>query len=347
MAVLALPSVARGEGSAAVGVGMYGDRPAASLQLGVDVGGAAWALGIGGRVQWLAGEGLDETQWDDAAEWVRVVRYASYGGERLTLRLQSLTDARLGDGAVIAGYTAGLDVDHPRLGAAAGWRDDDWTADVIVDDVIAPGLAGARVTRALGDWELGGELVAFERGAVAVDVARRWRGVRGYAAGVYLPGLAAAGELGARVELARDGVTLAAQGELGYGTAGYVPRWAGPLYELERRDQLEHARAADDGAPFAFVETVIDVDAVGVVASSFQRRPIQGDVVTVRVASPYYQRVQAAAWAALALGGPAAVAGELRVSLPGRWFASADAARLYRGDAPLWQATVAVGAVVW
>jgi hypothetical protein len=147
--------------SGSLGAGMFGTGAAASAELGVDVSGEQYALGIGGRLRWVADEGVRTRDWDEPSEWATLVRYLMYtrapadpdgdsagGGVGVAAVMGQLGGVSLGHGALIQGYTTGLDVDHARLGAQMRVARGSLGLEGLIDDVIAPRVAGVR-----GSWQ--------------------------------------------------------------------------------------------------------------------------------------------------------------------------------------------------
>src|SRR5690606_489233 len=166
--------------SAALGAGMFGAQPSQSLELGVDLSGPGYALGIGGRARWLAGEGFRAAEWDEASEIAAgVVRYglvaweADDGSAAVSAAVGELGGVTLGHGSIVDGYASGLDVDHGHLGAQVRAARGALAFEALVDDVIAPRIGGARMSwRAAERVELGAQL-AGDRAApeMAMDGA--------------------------------------------------------------------------------------------------------------------------------------------------------------------------------
>jgi hypothetical protein len=147
--------------SGSLGAGMFGSDAAASAELGVDVAGERWALGIGGRLRWVADEGVRTRDWDEPSEWATLVRYLMYtrapagpddnrdgDGVGVAAVMGQLGGVSLGHGALIQGYTTGLDVDHRGLGAQVRVARGSLGFEGLIDDVIAPRVAGVR-----GSWQ--------------------------------------------------------------------------------------------------------------------------------------------------------------------------------------------------
>ncbi|RMH42545.1 MAG: hypothetical protein D6689_07895 [Deltaproteobacteria bacterium] len=345
-----------GSGSAAVGVGMFGGRPATTVDAGIDVAGGAWAVGIGGRVRWLAGEGVRRQDWDEPGDIAAVLRYLTYrrepdgDGIAVAVAAGPLANAVLGHETVVGGLTTGLDVDHRHLGAQVRVAGAVAAGEALVDDVVAPRVIAARGrlggdrgaafgATAAGDLELGVAAVALDaewRAAVAVPyvdlVAVVGRGVGAHA--------------GVAVHADAAGAAWRGVVEAYAASEGYVPGWFGPLYEVDRATPGGLAAAGGFGGR---ASASVDADGLGRLALAYDRRRGRPDRLAVRLAAPYFARAQLAAWAAadVARGGARAVAAELRVELPAGLFAAGEAARVYRdaGGAlePLWLATIAVG----
>ncbi|HWN70764.1 MAG TPA: hypothetical protein VNM90_24150, partial [Haliangium sp.] len=102
---------------------------------------------------------------------------------------------------------------------------------------------------------------------------------------------------------------------------------------------------------------------LGEVELAYAQRPGLPDLVTARLAAPYFRALQGALWGALEMGETGETRGqarvlalELRTRLPRGLFVTAEAARLYRAAddmaappgavAPWWLATLALGASI-
>ena len=138
----------------AVGAGMFGTQPSSSVDLGIDLGGRDWAVGLGGRLRWLAGDGFRAADWDEASEIFGVLRYGLWrwqddrGDAGVSLALGTLGGVVLGHGAILDGYTAGLDVDHGHVGAQVRGVSGRFAGELVVDDLMAPRIAGLRASMA-------------------------------------------------------------------------------------------------------------------------------------------------------------------------------------------------------
>lgn len=269
--------------SGSLGGGVFGTDAAASADLGVDVAGERYALGLGGRLRWVAGEGVRARDWDEPSEWATLLRYLVYARSfaadperpgqdtRISAALGPLGNARLGHGALIQGYTTGLDVDHRRLGAQVRVDGARFGAEGLIDDVVAPRVAGAR-----GYWQRHGPRQTLALGVSAaadfaaprtipamdpqVDVPGRdtqilpmvaldgsaglhysgdpadgWRVAGAAHAELAAISTVAAGlHLGLGLEAELGLTRLSAEGALAVGTDGYAQGWVGPLYERDR-----------------------------------------------------------------------------------------------------------------
>jgi hypothetical protein len=276
---LAAPAAALAQetsASGSLGAGMFGPEAAAAAELGVDVSGEQVALGIGGRLRWVADEGVRTGDWDEPSEWATLVRYLLFTRAparddqvRAIVAMGQLGNVSLGHGALIQGYTTGLDVDHRHLGAQLRAERGRLGVEGLIDDVIAPRVAGVR-----GSWQRRGQHHGLGLGvSTAADVAApRTRmttdapmveraflpmvavdgsiGLHdddlGHSAGAQriagtlhaelaaISTMAAGLHLGVTVEATLGQTRLRAGGAVVGGTAGYVPGWIGPLYERDR-----------------------------------------------------------------------------------------------------------------
>ncbi|WP_428266570.1 hypothetical protein [Haliangium sp.] len=137
--------------SAAVGGGLFGGEAVAAADLGVDLAGDGYALGLGGRLRWVAGEGVRGRDWDAPSEWATVIRYGAYVRDpddpdalRVSVALGALGDVRLGRGGIVRGYTTGLDVDHHGLGGQVRLERAGLGFEGVIDDMVAPRVTGVR-----------------------------------------------------------------------------------------------------------------------------------------------------------------------------------------------------------
>ena len=371
--------------SGAVGAGVFGAEAAASASLGLEVTGDTYAMGVGGRLRWVAADGLRGEDWDEPSEWASVLRYLLYArapaeGVRASAAVGALGGVDLGHGAVLRGYTTGLDVDHRRLGAQVHIASARYGAEALIDDLIAPRVAAARAywqrPAQTHTFELGASLAADfaapdMAGATALPMAvldgraelhtrdRRLVGAA-HADLVAIGTLAAGVHLGLSGEVAVRGGRLRAGAEVQAGTDSYIPGWIGPLYERDRRalgamdstgTQLDVARAGGLGRVGGTFEAGASHPGLGEVELSYASRPGLPDLAVARVAAPYFRDVQGALWAALERKGRARVlALELRAALPRHLFMTVEAARLFREQdgvlAPWWQATASLGATL-
>jgi hypothetical protein len=388
LAGLAVAAPARAErdasASAGLGAGAIADRAVAALDLGVDTAGHRWALGLGARLRFAEG-GLRAADWDEASEVARVVRYAlgalDLGAVELSLAAGELGAVGFGRGLAVAGYGAGVDADHGHVGAWARAAGAGLVIDAVVDDVVAPRLAFARVARDGGLVELGGTL-ALDRALpeaamlggprgdgslalLAADAAAvaDQGGVRigGFAEAALLagPALGVGLSVGGLGRVAVGDGDLAARAGLLVASAHFVPGWFGPLYEIERRSVTgprtlgplgQVARDGGLGGVAALGEVAVTAPTYGSLAVSVLGRPALADVVAARAALPSFHAAQAALTAAAALDGDrldaAALAAELRVRLPARLYGTAEVSRLYYEAPATGELAAAYGAML-
>lgn len=338
------PAAARAQavtGSGSLGAGMFGAQPATTAEVGVDIGGPGYALGLGARGRWLAADGFRSEDWDELSEQARVVRYGTAewsdgeaGGAAASAALGELGAVSLGHRSIIDGYSSGLDVDHGHLGAQGRAQAGRLSGEAVVDDLVAPRIGGVRVAAAMPEEMTFGVSIAGDRvaphmdggdsaavAAAALDGELRATSdrdqVRGalFADAVGIAGLAAGLHLGASGStLVADQVRLAARAELRAGSRHYVPGWIGPLYEIERRQmnasdgamevgQLDAARAG--GMAGIGAAGGLTVEAGGVLSGEIGYAARRGiaDVVTGRLLAPFHDRFQAGLWTAAAFGG--------------------------------------------
>jgi len=373
--------------SGSLGAGVFDGQAASSLEIGLDLAGAGYAVGFGAGARWLAEDGFRGEEWDEASEWARLLRYALYRWPSeeeaaVSAALGELGGATLGHGALIDGYAGGLDVDHGRTGAQLGAALGRFGGELLIDDVVAPRIAGARLAMRTGRRLVLGASVAGDRAAPATDGDRTAGGValdaelgagsgerRGalYADLVHLvePGASGA-HAGARGQLTTGALLIGGRIELRAGSDRYLPGWIGPLYERDRRElasadgtmtggQLEAARAGGLGGLGTAAQIEVEVIDAGSAAVGYAGRPGVSDLVSARLSAPHWRALQTGFWAAAEIEeGEAeamAMALELRVRLPGRMFVRGEAARLYREDPtgayqPIWLAQIALGSVV-
>lgn len=391
----ALPGVAAADdvtASGSVGAGVFAGQAASTVEFGIDAAGRGYAVGLGAGARFLAEGGFRGEEWDEASEWVRVVRYALLrrgqppgdgepGEAWLAAAVGELGGVTLGHGSLLDGFAGGLDVDHGRVGVQATAGRGDLVGELVVDDVIAPRIAGARVAmrpggiavlgfsaagdrtapsmggeEAIGglaiDGEVGGVTDGGARGAVHADL-------------VHLVGLGVGLHLGARGLVALgESMRVGGGAELRAGSDHYLPGWIGPLYERDRRQlggedamtgQLDAARAGGLAGLGLAGHLALEVPGRGDVSFGYAGRAGASDLFTARFAAPHRAGAQAAMWAAAevddGVAEAMALALELRVRLPGRWFVRGDAARLYRmGEdgalAPIWLGQVALGSIL-
>ncbi|HUH03995.1 MAG TPA: hypothetical protein VML75_18490, partial [Kofleriaceae bacterium] len=160
--VVSAPATARGQDASAsgsLGVGMFGSDPATTIDVGLDAAGEGYAIGLGARLRYLAGSGVRTEDWDQASEVARLIRYlqlARDGEVQVSVAVGELAGLTLGNGVMVDGYSAGLDVDHGHLGVSSRLRWSRYAAEVFADDVIAPRIVGARGTAEIDRVVVGG-----------------------------------------------------------------------------------------------------------------------------------------------------------------------------------------------
>ncbi len=323
-----------------LGVGAFGPHLATTVDVGVDVADESYAVGIGGRLRYLAGEGLRREDWDDLSELLHIMRYAIYRRSfdddsgntslRLSAAAGALGGVALGHGAVIDGYATGVDVDHGRVGAQARVDGGLFGFEALVDDLAAPRVVAARSQWRRGDRTLFGfsvigdlsapsgpvgdaagaesssEVLPF---AVADAEYRPELPGRRFEASTYVElvsviGVASGAHAGATGAAAVGGeaARVTARGELRLGSDGYLAGWIGPLYDLARETRLAEARAGGMAGLGGLAEVGLELPGIGSGSVTYSRRPGAEDLASVRLAVPHLRGAQGALWGAAELG---------------------------------------------
>ncbi len=361
---------ARASGS--LGAGSFASDPAALVDVSAGIAGEEYALGVGARLRFLEGQGLRDRDWDERSELFTLLRYAVYqhDGEILGISAVAgeLSGATFGRGALLSEYGTGVNADHHRLGAQLKLSTDAWRADALIDDVADARILGGRVAIDFGRFQLGGQvmtdrampdgdgtralvLAALDGEVGATTADERLSGSL-YVSHVALFGLGTGIHLGARAgyevpETLRVGLF----GEARVGSSGYVPRWFGPLYEVERASRIAVAESGMAGGFGAAAGFEIEAPAFGTVRAIYDERAGLEDQVMVTLLLPQFARMQFGAWAAwefAALEQDMALAAELRLLLPAELFGTVEVARLYQDEeggmlVPFWSAMASVG----
>lgn len=287
--------------SGSLAAGIFDRQAATALDVGVDIAGRHYALGAGARLRWLFVDGFRLQDWDERSEWANIVRYLNYarahGPVSVALALGQLGGATLGHGAVIDGYASGLHIDHRHLGMQAHIEGPRVAGEVIVDDLVAPRIVGAR-----GRWRrvqeqlefsvagsLGGDLLAptstrptgHQALAIAgldgqIQLTSRSGRITGavYADLVAIATMAAGAHAGLSGHVRAPGVTFALRGEVRVGTDRYLPGFIGPLYEIDRRARPTMSMPGSPGAPMPALSQldVVRGGGLGGLGSKFELR---------------------------------------------------------------------------
>lgn len=350
---------------------------------------------------------LRREDWDEPSDFAHVLRELTFRAgqaEATTFRLTlgEMDEVSIGHGTIVRYYTNAIDPDHLRGGAIMR-IDDPWFGfEALVDSYVGPRLVAARASaHPLDERVTIGGTAAFDLyapdavrmtadGARSVDGARNLEtyfstlamaggdadvriedgavAVTPYADGNALLGLGAGLHTGALVEVAPDAARFALRGEYRFGSDGYLPAYAGTLYDLTR---LQHAlaapgadpapqRAAADDGGFGGHGFAADVSLElrrFRAGAGFSRRPgAEGNLLALRIDVPagsraalvgrYLHRAIGQAGAAGAI-----VAAGLRVMLGRSFYATADYAHLPRLDEdgvyrPIHVATAGLGATI-
>lgn len=310
-----------------VGAGFYGAETVSALELRGDVAWDGGALGLGGRLR-MIGDDLADQDWDQAADWIALVRYLVVrnraereaarledgdhlpAGWRLGLAAGTLGDVRAGTATVIDGFTTAALADRRATGVHARAARGELGGELIVGDVTRGTLIAASGAGRSGPVVLLGTAAvdpAAPLGVVSAAVGLEGRSSR--SRGRVALDLGWQPAFGAGVALVADGdlrlgarVILRGRGELGAGTGGYIAAPFGPLY-LRLRDHsgamderlVERARAHDLGGIGAAGSLALAVDDAGELSAGARLRPGLGTELTARAAVPATAGVQAAA----------------------------------------------------
>lgn len=342
------PSSAWGQtssASGAIGAGAFDGNATVSLDVGVDVAGERYAMGLGGRLNWLLSGGFRSADWDERSEWANIVRYLTYARDHdnaaVTLAIGQLGGVSLGDGALIDNYSAGLNLDHRHQGIHVGVQASRFAVEAVLDDLIAPRIAGVRgefrVPRATRTLSLGASTVAdFQapehddtgvmedttvpmlaaHGRIALNTPDRRISGAVYADAVFISTIASGLHIGLSGEsMVSESTTVSLRGELRVGSDSYIPGWIGPLYEIQRRvmrthddsmagfdSQLDIARAGELGGLGGLIASRLRMPTIGDFAVHYARRSGLPDQLATRVTMPYFRNIQSAVWAAVEFG---------------------------------------------
>jgi hypothetical protein len=344
---------------AAVGAGSDGDAVALT-EVRAAWSGSGFEIGLGARLRWRDGA-LVRTDWDDRGDWLGVIRRLAFAhrGETVAGAVAAgrLAPAELG--AVVDGYTAQALVDRRAPGAIARLRATRYGLDAMVDDVTAPTLIAAGVDVAVGGrWNVAVR-AAIDPGTAMTELAPR----------VGTTGMV---EVGARWSLAPFAIAASAIGASGRDSAAVIrtevdgrrgrlfagaalearaydgPGAAapfGPLWAIEREAIMP---AAGDRGVATAIAARVGFAGIGTVEAGLRTRGARGDILTARIALPWWKWAQAGGYAAIGVN-DAIVAGEARVQWSTRWFSAFEVGRGYRRAADgalldVWQLSAWFGA---
>ncbi len=371
-----LPSTpwAQSSASGSVGGAVIGDDAAAVASAELDsVVSENLALGIALRLRMVDGGPL-ASDWDELSDVGRVLRYLVWkrslaDSVSFSLAAGHLGNVRLGHGSLALGYASGLDFDRGRAGAELRAVIGDGTGHIFIDDLTRGEIVGGRFASAVTSSEalVLGVTAAHDRIAaitlVGVDAevvgSREWFVGALYSDLAAAIGIGAGVHLGARIEAARDEAHgIEVRGEVRFSSSGYVPGWISPMY-LRDRDQLgdhmdaptlaEHARAKTGGGG-SWLGQIRGRTALGNAEATLATRPGLPWQASGRFGLPSYRAIQLAAWMVFEKDGAAALACELRITLPRSLFLRGELARQYtRLDerwTPQWLAGASLGAVL-
>jgi hypothetical protein len=236
-----------GELEGDAGLGFLGPDLLTTLQVGFDLQEGGFTLGIQARLRLRIadrgaqreGLGVRQEDWDEPSDLAYLLRYASYrkriGEVGLGISLGELAGYTLGHGTLIRNYHSAVDLDHPHSGIAARVGAPRWQVDLVLDDFVAPELAGLRVAgvplrsgshalvigvSSLLDFRAPQEALLDEQGHRLLDEHRNLELRRALLGGV---GIDVAYELGDPADPAADHLRLYVDGNLLVPERGVAP----------------------------------------------------------------------------------------------------------------------------
>ncbi len=121
---------------------------------GMDVADGAFALALQAPLRVRFSDAtLRERDWDEGADFGRLLRFARFGE---TARLGGLTDLTMGHGTLVRRYHNGVDDDHHRLGLEVDWQGESLRIQAFADHVLGPPVFAVRAAMAVApDWTVG------------------------------------------------------------------------------------------------------------------------------------------------------------------------------------------------
>jgi hypothetical protein len=132
---------------AAAGFGVVADEPAllATPWAGATFGRFGVALQAPLR---FVDDGLRPEDWDEPADYGRLVRFVRWGEESDPVAARAGVVARrtLGQGTLVRRYHNGTDDDHARVGLDARARGERWALDAFSDQLLGPPVVAARAS---------------------------------------------------------------------------------------------------------------------------------------------------------------------------------------------------------
>ena len=217
-----------------------------------------------------SGAVLRPEDWDESGDLLRVLRRVRYGDAStpVEVALGALAGEQLGHGTMLYGYYNVISPDYVKVGALARADLESLHVYAMVDDARQPSLSAARLAwpltaqltlgaSAMADWRAPTALALAPDGSLVVGLGQRpqvWQTRRAFWLGAdaawwwgplmlyadlnwhVQTGAGAHGGLALDLELGP--VVTRARLELTLSFEGYIPRYVGPLYELERLQSL-------------------------------------------------------------------------------------------------------------
>ena len=356
--------------SGAVGGGAFAGSLASSLDVGLDLSGERYSVGLGARLHLLADQGVRSQDWDQPSEMAQLLRYAFYSNEGtegwpdIRLAFGSLGSADMGSGSVVSGFTTAINADRHRVGAQFRGRGELTDIEFLVDDIASPRIFAGRGRIGLAGTPAAGLITAVQ------ELRRNSVGARttlGAGAEVHKTSDEGFLQVKGQVELigrlrhgmgihigtdakmqVTDEFELDIEAELVRTKGGYTPWRYGALYEVERFNDEDTSRSGT----WARAKLRGTISRLGKLELGFQRRVALPDLTSVRVELPAIRRLHMAGWFAFSAHQrgivEAAMAVEARANIGKQTFLASEFSRRYQETmpgnlTPFWSAFVSVG----
>jgi hypothetical protein len=175
-----------------LGLGGFDGKATTTIQTGVDVQEGNLSLGLFGRVRFLIqdqddaeGGAVRGRDWDEASDYVHILRYLHYGrswstretGEiKLAFQAGEVLGFTLGHGTLIRDYSNIADPDHPHAGVHLQLAGARWQLATMIDNFINPQVVANRLAlrpfKAIPALALGASLVLDPQAPLVLEQQR-------------------------------------------------------------------------------------------------------------------------------------------------------------------------------